>query len=127
DWLARAVRAGPGAAAEGEYVFLEVRDSGPGMPADVLARACEPFYTTKFPGRGLGLAAVLGIARGHGGAVRIDSEPGQGTAVTVLLPPAADALAAAPPPEPGPAGRAGTVLVVDDDPAVREVACRMLE
>ncbi|MGE3276438.1 MAG: PAS domain S-box protein [Vicinamibacterales bacterium] len=115
----------------GDYVFVEVRDTGCGMTQDTLARIFDPFFTTKFTGRGLGLAAVLGIVRGHKGAIRIDSTPATGTTFQVYFP------AAALPQSvgnqvPGAAtmpdwlGR-GTVLVVDDEEGVREVARSVLE
>jgi signal transduction histidine kinase len=69
-----------------EYVAVEVRDEGPGMDEATLARAFEPFYSTKFPGRGLGLPVVLGVARGHGGGLDVDTGPGRGTTVRVYLP-----------------------------------------
>src|SRR3989304_700570 len=98
------------------------------MTADTLPRIFDPFYTTKFSGRGLGLSAVLGIVRGHRGTLKVRSEPGRGTTFTVLLP-----VPAAPPPvvEDSPEGQNapepswqghGTVLVVDDEEAVRMVA-----
>ncbi|MFN8467557.1 MAG: response regulator [Caldilineaceae bacterium] len=80
----------PGAEpATGEYVFLQVADTGTGMDADTLARACEPFFSTRFTGRGMGLAAVLGIMRSHGGGLSLKSEHGIGTTVTALWPLAA--------------------------------------
>jgi CheY-like chemotaxis protein len=96
----------------------------------VRQRIFEPFFTTKFSGRGLGLAAVLGIVRGHGGAVRVESTPEQGTTFEVILPPTTEAPAPAEPrPAEGAAGWAGTgtVLVVDDEEVVRVVSRRTLE
>ena len=113
----------------GDYAFLEVSDNGCGMTPEVLARIFDPFYSTKFTGRGLGLAAVLGIVRGHQGALKVYSEPGKGTSFKLMLPAAPDARPAeAESPAPHTAWRgAGRVLVVDDEPSVRTVAARLLE
>jgi PAS domain S-box-containing protein len=70
----------------GQYAYLEVRDDGPGIPAEILERLYEPFFSSKFIGRGLGLAAVRGIVHGHQGALHVASIPGKGTAFRVLLP-----------------------------------------
>jgi PAS domain S-box-containing protein len=77
---------GPGALPGGEYVRLAVSDTGRGMTPEVLAHAFDPFYTTKFLGRGLGLAVVQGILRSHGGLVHVRSRPGAGSTFEVLLP-----------------------------------------
>jgi two-component system, cell cycle sensor histidine kinase and response regulator CckA len=77
-----------GSLTPGSYVFLEVSDDGCGMDEATRAKVFDPFYSTKFAGRGLGLAAVLGIVRSHRGAVKVVSHPDSGTTVTVLLPPA---------------------------------------
>ncbi|MGE0599611.1 MAG: PAS domain S-box protein [Dehalococcoidia bacterium] len=114
---------------EGDYVFLEVADTGVGMDAETQQRIFDPFFTTKFTGRGLGLAAVLGIIRGHRGAVKLYSEPGRGTTFKILFP-AGSAAAEREPADtdtPG-AGIAGrTILVVDDDETVRSVTRRIIE
>jgi len=72
----------------GRFVFLEVSDPGKGIDEEIRNRVFEPFFSTKFTGRGLGLASVLGIVRGHGGAIKLITEPGNGTRFRVLFPPA---------------------------------------
>ena len=88
----------------GQYVFLEVRDAGCGMDDATKARIFDPFFSTKFTGRGLGLAAVAGIVRGHKGAVLVTTAPGQGACFTVLLPAAGDRAPRAQRAEQGPMG-----------------------
>jgi two-component system cell cycle sensor histidine kinase/response regulator CckA len=114
-----------------EYVFLEVKDTGSGMTPEVMARIFDPFFTTKFAGRGLGLAAVLGIVRGHHGALHVASTPQVGSTFTLYLPPVARA-AVTPRVSPSPVAagrwkRAGQVLIVEDEDAVRLVMAEMLK
>jgi PAS domain S-box-containing protein len=103
---------------------LEIEDDGVGMDPDTRERIFEPFFSTRGPGRGLGLASTIGLIRSLRGAVRVESEPDRGTRIQVALPLAAEAAASAPAPaRPGPDG---SILVVDDDPAVRRILAAML-
>jgi two-component system cell cycle sensor histidine kinase/response regulator CckA len=115
---------------QGPCVSLTVRDDGCGMDENTLERVFEPFFTTKpqQQGAGIGLSVVYRIARQHGGTVRVESVPGEGTRVQVLLP-CAEPPAQAPEPPAGavPPRWSGTVLVVDDDSAVRHYLRRVLE
>ncbi len=110
----------------GRHVFCEVRDSGCGMDEATVARMFEPFFSTKFAGRGLGMSAALGIVRGHGGAFRVTSLPDQGTAISFWLPVREAAVsnggAAVPPPAVSFDLRGRTILLVDDNAKVRAVA-----
>ncbi len=123
----------PAELAPGDYVLISVTDTGMGMPPEVLARACEPFFTTKETGKGSGLgrAQVYGLAQQSGGGLRITSTLGKGTRVTVYLPrslaqphklPEANEMT-------GHEGlsRRARVLVVDDNEDVREVIVAYLE
>ncbi len=113
---------------EGDFVFLEVSDSGCGMSAETQARIFDPFFTTKFTGRGLGLAVVLGIVRGHKGAMKVYSEVGRGTTFKLLFPAAAGAseTAAARPAASVGWQAKGMVLVVDDEETMRSTISRMM-
>jgi len=113
---------------EGRCVFVEVSDDGCGMDAATQARIFDPFYTTKFTGRGLGLAAVLGIVRGHKGTIRVFSEVDRGTTIKVLFP-AIDqpAIPSAPVAHATKMEKnSGAILLVDDEQTVRQVAQKIL-
>ena len=111
----------------GEFVCVTVRDTGCGIAPGALPRIFEPFYSSKAPGRGLGLAAIRGIARAHRGAVRVESRLDEGSCFEFILPVAAR-LAARPAPSAGPQRRVSgaTVLVIDDEEAIRDVVRDLL-
>jgi len=114
----------------GLYVHLEVTDTGIGMVEKTRLRIFEPFFSTKFTGRGLGLAAVLGIVRAHRGALKVSSEPGKGTTFEILFPALEDAGAEAPAKVSSPLADwrgAGTILLVDDEESLIDMGARMLE
>lgn len=111
----------------GRCVFLEVRDSGPGMDPNTLERIFDPFFTTKSAGRGLGLAAVLGIVRNHRGVIRVRSTTGGGTTFSVYLPVSARRPAEAVEAAVHGAASGGMLMVIDDEMYVREMARRSLE
>jgi PAS domain S-box-containing protein len=121
--------AGQARLAPGRYVAVKVSDTGTGIPKDVVDRVFEPFFSTKPKGEGtgLGLATVYGIITQAGGTVRIYSELGLGTVCTILLPVTAQAAAVPAQRSPPQRGHGETVLVVEDEPAMREVTRRILE
>jgi signal transduction histidine kinase len=119
---------------DGEYVSLRVRDTGEGMTDDTITRIFDPFFSTRFAGRGLGLASAMGIVRAHNGALAVDSQPGSGSTFELLLPVhlghgvlapegvSQDAASKRPSARVG-----GTVLVIDDEFGVRTLARSVLE
>ncbi|HEX5101646.1 MAG TPA: ATP-binding protein [Polyangiaceae bacterium] len=107
----------------GPYIVLDVSDDGIGMDEETRARIFDPFFTTKFKGRGLGMATVLGIVRGHRGGIRVESREGVGTRTVVLFPARAERGSQIPV---SAGGTRGTVLVVDDNEAVRTLVHRAL-
>jgi CheY-like chemotaxis protein len=135
----RCVKVDPGSSAAildglavGDYLKLEVSDSGSGMSPETRTRVFDPFFTTKSAGRGLGLAVVDGIVRGLGGAVRVTSELGKGTTFQILLPcpetrGGASRLTMSSTVEefPGPSRRV-VILIVEDEDVLRQAVARML-
>lgn len=123
----------------GEYVMLEVADTGCGIPSDLMAKVFEPFFTTKPAGRGLGLSAVLGVVRGHQGGILLDNQPGSGAVFKLLFPVSQQQPLPQPLPQPPPVvvaappavtdERIGTqkVLVIDDESFVREAIAATLD
>ena len=111
----------------GRYIFFEIADTGCGMAAETIDRIFEPFFSTKFTGHGLGMAAVLGIVRGHSGAIKIYTEVGKGSTFKILLP--ASPLPATKPTietETSLLHESGLVLLVDDEESVLNISKEML-
>jgi CheY-like chemotaxis protein len=112
-------------------VLITVADTGSGIPPELINRIFDPFFTTKVAGKGtgLGLSTVMGIIKGHGGFLQVQSEPGRGTEFFLYFPatvakaeaPAATVRAGMP------RGHGETILVIDDEPAVREVVRSLLK
>ncbi len=114
----------------GPYVLLTVTDTGTGIPPDIQDQIFEPFFTTKQTGKnpGLGLSTVLGIVRSHGGFIKVTSQTGQGATFKVFLPATPGALVATNDPRPElPRGNGELILLVDDEPGIRDSAAALLK
>jgi len=129
DYLTHAIAQSGKDLLAGRYIFLEVSDSGCGMNSATQQKLFEPFFTTKFTGRGLGMSAVLGIVRGHHGAMMLYSEVGKGTTFKVLFPLVKNSTITPPTSatEQTHWQGSGTILIVDDEETIRETASAMLE
>ena len=119
-------------ASPGPHVRLEVQDTGTGIPEEHQSRIFESFFTTKGEeqGTGLGLTTVRGIVKEHKGFISFATAPGKGTTFTAYLPAVSETPSASPPPQVEgavPEGRCELILVVDDEPALRETICRTLK
>ena len=114
--------------APGPYVLIEVQDTGCGISREYLTRIFDPFFTTKEFGKGtgLGLAAVFGTVQQHEGAITVHSDPGKGTCFRILLPTTDEALAREEGADEELVGGSGRILLVDDEPTIREVGGKML-
>ena len=111
---------------DGNYVKVSIRDSGIGIPKDVMPRIFDPFYTTKTKGHGLGLATCYSIISRHGGCIEVESEPGKGSTFHVYLPASAEAIVK----EEAAIARhkgSGTILVMDDEEIITDTVRQMLE
>jgi two-component system CheB/CheR fusion protein len=113
----------------GRFALIEVNDNGVGMDEATKSRIFDPFFSTKFTGRGLGLAAALGIVKGHGGAIHVFTAPGKGASFQVLIPAAREARAPVRHPRmtKKKPGSAGTILLIDDEQVVRDVTRLILQ
>jgi signal transduction histidine kinase len=113
--------------APGSYLMMDIQDTGSGMSEEVMNRCFEPFFSTKFTGRGLGLSAVLGIIESHQGAIQLASQEGVGTTFTIFLPISELEVTSIPSPKRTDNLRGqGRILVIDDDPTVIRIVRRML-
>lgn len=115
---------------EGEYVYFSVADNGCGMDDETMSRIFDPFFSTKFQGRGLGMAALMGIVRTHNGTINLLSKPNKGTVFTILFPAIKESAIIEEPVDDENTvdwQGSGTILIVDDDTSVRNVASRVLK
>ncbi|MBU8870381.1 MAG: cache domain-containing protein [Gemmatimonadales bacterium] len=111
----------------GNYLAIEFADNGQGISSENLTRIFDPYFTTKSDGNGLGLASVYAIIKNHQGEIKVDSPPGSGTVVKILIPARRGEQTSAKIPEEGPEAFNARVLVMDDDPDVSKVCGLMLE
>ncbi len=121
------VESGSPSLAPGPYVKVEIRDTGIGIPSEILPRIFDPYFTTKQTGNGLGLATAYSVISKHGGHIAVRSTPGAGTVFSLYLPASQKAEPPARTPREVIRARTGRVLVMDDDRAIRELLARVLD
>ena len=114
------------ALSQGDFVKISIKDSGIGIPKEIMPRIFDPFYTTKLKGHGLGLATCYSIINRHGGCIDVDSEPGKGSTFHLYLPASSEAVIANPATASTHKG-SGTIIVMDDEEVVRDMFRQMLE
>jgi len=115
----------------GAWVVITIHDSGPGIPADLLGKIFDPYFTTKDTGSGLGLAICHSIVKKHGGLITVDSQPGQGATFTIALPAIPGGVVQGPKAVSAvplfiPAAKQGRIMIMDDDDHIRTMAAKML-
>jgi CheY-like chemotaxis protein len=111
---------------KGDYIKVSIKDSGIGIPKEIMPRIFDPFYTTKLKGHGLGLATCYSIISRHGGCIHVESEPGKGSTFHVYLPASLETVVANVAPVSKHKG-SGTIIVMDDEEVVRDTFRQMLE
>lgn len=114
------------ALSKGDFVKVSIKDSGIGIPKEIMPRIFDPFYTTKIKGHGLGLATCYSIVSRHGGCIDVESEPGKGSTFHVYLPASSEAVVAKAAAVISHKG-SGTIIVMDDEEVVRDTFRQMLE
>jgi PAS domain S-box-containing protein len=113
--------------ARGKWIRVEIRDRGPGIPGDLVSRVFDPFFTTKPDGTGLGLSIAHSIIKKHGGTIAVESEMGEGTVFTIILPACPGSVGKSADNREAVVGGLGRILIMDDEDLLLKTACRMAE